>query len=68
MRVSFGLLLGIVLVVVTAPGCGPSLTEDDLGTVVFDASQLPGADEPYAMPETHAPPASDPESGSAGQP
>ena len=51
MRVSFGLLLGIVLIVFTASGCGPGLTEEELGTVIYDAKELPGADQPYELPE-----------------
>jgi hypothetical protein len=45
------LLFGIVLVVFVTPGCGPSVSEEELGTVIYDAQQLPGADRPYALPE-----------------
>ncbi|NLS98182.1 MAG: hypothetical protein GXX96_39130 [Planctomycetaceae bacterium] len=36
-------------------GCGPELTEEDLGEVQTEASQLPAAGEPYDMPEGQFP-------------
>ena len=33
------------------PGCGPQLDPEDLGTVIFEVPKVPGADEPYPLPE-----------------
>ncbi|OHB86212.1 MAG: hypothetical protein A2V98_13205 [Planctomycetes bacterium RBG_16_64_12] len=52
MRTFLGFLLGIALIIPITSGCGPSLTEEDLGTVVFDVGQLPGADVPYELPDS----------------
>lgn len=56
MRIWFGLLFGLVLVAFAASGCGPSVTEEELGTVVYEVSELPGADQPYELPEQAYPP------------
>jgi tetratricopeptide (TPR) repeat protein len=32
------------------PGCGPSVSEGDLGTIVFEVPAVPGADKPYELP------------------
>jgi hypothetical protein len=61
MRSLAGLLLGIVVVVLVTPGCGPSLSEDDLGTVIYGAMNLPGADQPYVLPDEPAESTPDPE-------
>lgn len=51
MRGLLGLLLGGFLLALAPLGCGPQLSEDELGTVIYDAEELPGADEPYILPE-----------------
>jgi len=58
MRPFLGLLVGIALIIPAMSGCGPSLSEDELGTVTYDAGQLPGADKPYELPPARAPAAS----------
>jgi len=60
MRSFLGWLVGIALLVPAMSGCGPSLSEDELGTVIFDAGQLPGADKPYELPPAKAPAESHP--------
>ncbi len=40
------LLLGCPVLV----GCGPGVSED-LGTIVTELPQVPGADEPYPLPK-----------------
>jgi len=51
MRTLAGLSLGMVLLLFVAPGCGPRLSEDDLGTVIYDLEQVPGADKPFLLPD-----------------
>ena len=65
MRALVGLSLGIVLLLFVTPGCGPSLSEEELGTVVYDVQQIPGADEPFPIPD--GPPESAPESESQAE-
>jgi len=36
-------------------GCGPALSQGDLGTVVFEVPKVAGAEEPYAMPQLGPP-------------
>ena len=72
MRALVGLFFGILLLVFVTPGCGPSLSEEELGTVVYDARQIPEAEQPYELPEGPAESAPEPESQPAddapGQP
>ena len=44
---------GFVLCLALAmlPGCGPRLDQEDLGEVVFEIPNVPGADKPYPLPE-----------------
>jgi hypothetical protein len=32
-------------------GCGPQLSESDLGTVVFEVPKVAGSEEPYPLPQ-----------------
>jgi hypothetical protein len=50
MRVFFRLLIGAVFVMCTASGCGPALTEEDLGTVTYEREELPTTGETYPPP------------------
>jgi hypothetical protein len=52
MRYRFGLLL---ILLISPAGCGPALSETDLGTVIFEMPQVPGADTPYRIPQLEAP-------------
>ena len=36
-------------------GCGPELSKNDLGTVVFEVPKVAGADQPYQMPQLGPP-------------
>jgi hypothetical protein len=54
MRAVLGLLFGIALTLPVVAGCGPALSEEDLGTVVFEVPEVPGADEPYPYPDWDA--------------
>ncbi len=42
----FGILLS---------GCGPALSERDLGTVIYEIPKVPGAEKPYKMPQLGEP-------------
>jgi hypothetical protein len=59
MRTGLALLLGVFLTLPLLSGCGPALSEEDLGTVVFDVPEVPGADEPYPFPDSDAEPEPD---------
>lgn len=43
--------LGLLL-----PGCGPAVSPNELGNVVFTVPDVPGADQPFALPEVAPPP------------
>lgn len=46
-------LLGLILAVASLGmvlGCGPRLSEEDLGTVVFEVPKVPGSEELYELP------------------
>jgi hypothetical protein len=48
------IVLGASLIAgTTISGCGPRLTDEDLGEVQTKASELPGAGEEYELPEPH---------------
>jgi len=42
---------GLALVLISMFGCGPELSKQDLGTVVFEVPKVAGSDEPYPMPQ-----------------
>ena len=44
------LVLGLA-VWIAVPGCGPNVSQSDLGTIVFEVPTVTGADEPYKFPE-----------------
>ncbi|NLF10024.1 MAG: hypothetical protein GX594_18900 [Pirellulaceae bacterium] len=48
-RFIFG-FCGLLIVFSCLFGCGPKLSERDLGTVVEEVPQIEGAEEPYPMP------------------
>ena len=56
MRIVFGLIVLSAVVFVIA-GCGQKdFPEDEFGTLIFEVSEVPGADQPYEMPELGPPP------------
>jgi hypothetical protein len=51
MRAGLGLLFGLALLALVVAGCGPALSEEDLGTVIFDVREIPGGDQRYDLPD-----------------
>jgi hypothetical protein len=64
MRALFGLLLGVMLMGLAVPGCGPRVPAQDLGTCVFEIQDLPGGDQPYKLPSEAKGPSAKPAEGS----
>jgi hypothetical protein len=52
MRYWFALLMLLTLM----GGCGPKLSQRDLGTVVFELPKIAGAEGPYPMPQLQSQP------------
>jgi hypothetical protein len=48
---AFAIGLGISIV-----GCGPTVSHSDLGTIVYEVPNIPGAEEPYRLPDLPPPP------------
>ena len=55
MRVSRILLTGVLILLPLLSGCGPGVSDEDLGTVLYETPKVTGADEPYEMPELGPP-------------
>ena len=51
MRTCLGLLFGLALVALVAPGCGPALNEEELGTIIYDPQEIPRADVRFDLPD-----------------
>jgi len=49
--------IGFLFLLALAAGCGPELSQSDLGEVVSELPKVAGADEPYPMPQLGQPPA-----------
>ena len=47
--------LSVLVFLVVLGGCGPELSKQDLGTVVFEVPKVAGADKPYEMPQLGPP-------------
>ncbi|HID74926.1 MAG TPA: hypothetical protein EYP56_02905 [Planctomycetaceae bacterium] len=45
------LLLGAFLLA----GCGPAVSEEELGEVIHEVPEIAGADEPFPIPQIEAP-------------
>lgn len=45
------LLIPLLLLLAPLAGCGPAVSEDELGEIVFELPEVPGADEPYPLSE-----------------
>lgn len=43
--------IGVLLCSILLTGCDPSVPPEDLGTLLDEAPEIPGTDEPYEMPE-----------------
>jgi hypothetical protein len=63
MRYWIGLLMLLLILLISPAGCGPALSETDLGTVTFEMPKVPGADAPYRMPQLEAPAQHDKDQG-----
>ena len=50
-----------------AVGCGPKLTPEDLGTVVYEVPRFDPIDQKYPLPKLGEPPAEDESSHSHGE-
>jgi hypothetical protein len=44
-------LIICLLIVLALSGCGPSIPNKDMGTVVYELPQVKGADKPFEMSE-----------------
>ncbi|MHB1038459.1 MAG: hypothetical protein ACYC35_29190 [Pirellulales bacterium] len=60
MKCVYALLLGASLAVSASVGCGPAVSRDELGEVVLELPEVPGAKEPYKLPEFLPPPGKQP--------
>jgi hypothetical protein len=40
---------------VLLPGCGPAVSTEDLGTVIYEVPKVPGAEKQWVPPETDGP-------------
>ena len=56
MRSLLGLMLAILVIIAVASGCGPAVSEEELGTVLFEVPEIPGADELDGRPKSPMPP------------
>jgi hypothetical protein len=56
MRVAWTVLPGLVAMSLGLPGCGPAVSKSELGNVVFTVPDVPGANQPYLLPDINAPP------------
>jgi hypothetical protein len=45
----------VAATLLTASGCGPAVSKNDLGEVVFQLPKVAGADEPYVMAQLGPP-------------
>ena len=49
MRLPVGLMLGLLLGVLPVAGCGPAIPPEELGTVLEEVPEIPGADDGRAQ-------------------
>ena len=61
MRLILRFILAGLLATTAASGCGPSLSEEELGTVLFEVPEVPGSEEPYTLPDAVPAPLSESE-------
>lgn len=52
MRLSLGLILGLLLGLPPMVGCGPAIPPEDLGVVLEEVPEIPGAEESFEFPES----------------
>lgn len=51
MRSTKLLLMTLLFCGPALPGCGPDVSEEDLGTIVTEFPMVPGAETPYPLPD-----------------
>jgi hypothetical protein len=49
MRLPAGLMLGLLVGVLAVGGCGPAIPPEELGTVLEEVPEIPGADDGQAQ-------------------
>jgi hypothetical protein len=54
MRRLFDLLLGLFIALVIT-GCGPAVSNKDMGKIIYEIPHVQGADKPYDMPKLESP-------------
>ena len=45
-------MLGLLLCLPAMAGCRPAIPPEDLGTVLEEVPEIPGADDPFEFPES----------------
>jgi hypothetical protein len=55
MRIHLGWIAAGIFVGAAIVGCGPSVSESDLGTIVYEVPTVAGADEPFPYPKLPPP-------------
>ncbi len=55
MRACLAIFLGFLGILMVAPGCGPAVAKNELGTIVYDVPKVPGAEKLFPIPDV-APP------------
>lgn len=45
------LICALFVGLATLAGCGPTVSQNDLGTIVYEVPTVPGAEEPYRLPD-----------------
>jgi hypothetical protein len=43
--------LVLLIILLACGGCGPRLSEKDVGSPIFEIPKLPGSDTPYPLPQ-----------------
>lgn len=62
MRAAFKIIFSLLIVTSAVwTGCEPSVDRDELGEVIFEVPDVPGADEPYKLPPPPAEPSETPD-------
>lgn len=51
MRQRLLMAIGLLGVSFTLPGCGPAVSKSDLGHIVYEVPDVPGAEKEYKLPD-----------------
>jgi hypothetical protein len=49
------ILFGVLAIPMALPGCGPAVAKSELGDIVYEVPKVPGADEPFPIPNVVPP-------------